>query len=292
MKATPRKLAYVDSNKQAPTGSLARGFSDRFSLESSGTSDTHKQSRSASKSQRTPSKNKETTHLRRSRRLEDRSITKEKARRERSKPKGKSFEELSQNFLEEFSQQKRYAKDPKEIHGIKRRQNKGLQSFMDRFKFESSHIKGGSQHQLLLSVKKANRESCGLEKVSPSGERYPPNQSKERKPRKEQCEGNKHDKRRRKSQKVKIQKMQSSDGRLFKRNTSSPRSNRSLSKYGKSRKNQIRMTEDDEEKTAFHAEEGIYCFTHIPKELKNSAATLQRMMEEVLAEQRGRNLEM
>ncbi|GJX08978.1 hypothetical protein Tco_0198837 [Tanacetum coccineum] len=35
-----------------------------------------------------------------------------------------------------------YAKDPMEIHGIKRRQNEGLQAFMDRFKFESSHIKG------------------------------------------------------------------------------------------------------------------------------------------------------
>ncbi|GJS56489.1 reverse transcriptase domain-containing protein [Tanacetum coccineum] len=53
-----------------------------------------------------------------------------------------SFEELSQKFLEEFSQQKRYAKDPTEIHSIKRRQNKGLQAFMDRFKSESSHIKG------------------------------------------------------------------------------------------------------------------------------------------------------
>ncbi|GKE88728.1 hypothetical protein Tco_1566203, partial [Tanacetum coccineum] len=50
--------------------------------------------------------------------------------------------ELSQKFLEEVSQQKRYAKDPTEIHDIKRRQNKGLQAFMDRFKSESSHIKG------------------------------------------------------------------------------------------------------------------------------------------------------
>nr|GEV02196.1 hypothetical protein [Tanacetum cinerariifolium] len=52
-----------------------------------------------------------------------------------------SFEELSQKFLEEFLQQNRYAKDPTEIHGIKRRQNEGLQNFMDRFKFESSHTK-------------------------------------------------------------------------------------------------------------------------------------------------------
>ncbi|GJY55643.1 reverse transcriptase domain-containing protein [Tanacetum coccineum] len=53
-----------------------------------------------------------------------------------------NFEELSQKFLEEFSQQKRYAKDPTEIHGIKRRINEGMQAFMDRFKSESSHIKG------------------------------------------------------------------------------------------------------------------------------------------------------
>ncbi|GJT99717.1 reverse transcriptase domain-containing protein [Tanacetum coccineum] len=55
--------------------------------------------------------------------------------------------------------------------------------------------------------------------------------------------------------------------------------------------NQIKMTEDDEEKIGFHTEEGVYCFTHMLKELKNSAATLQRMMEEVLADQRGRNVE-
>nr|GEV83771.1 reverse transcriptase domain-containing protein [Tanacetum cinerariifolium] len=90
MKATPRKLAYIDFDKKAPTRSLARGFSDRFSLKSFGTSDTCKQTRSASKSQRTPSKNRESTHLRRSRRLEDRSITKEKTRRERPNPKGKT----------------------------------------------------------------------------------------------------------------------------------------------------------------------------------------------------------
>ncbi|GKC42119.1 hypothetical protein Tco_1059841, partial [Tanacetum coccineum] len=53
-----------------------------------------------------------------------------------------NFEELSQKFLEEFSQQKRYAKDPTEIYGIKRRLNEGLQAFMDQFISESSHIKG------------------------------------------------------------------------------------------------------------------------------------------------------
>ncbi|GJZ20283.1 hypothetical protein Tco_0556873 [Tanacetum coccineum] len=53
---------------------------------------------------------------------------------------------------------------------------------------------------------------------------------------------------------------------------------------------QIRMAENDEQKTGFHTEEGVYCFTHMPKELKNSVATLQRMMEKVFSDQRGRNV--
>ncbi|GJZ21957.1 hypothetical protein Tco_0558996 [Tanacetum coccineum] len=67
----------------------AKGFSDRFPLESSGTSDTRRQTYSTIKSQKTPSKNKEPTHLRRSRRLEVQSTTREKARRERSKSRRK-----------------------------------------------------------------------------------------------------------------------------------------------------------------------------------------------------------
>ncbi|GKD59617.1 reverse transcriptase domain-containing protein [Tanacetum coccineum] len=54
---------------------------------------------------------------------------------------------------------------------------------------------------------------------------------------------------------------------------------------------QVRMVEDDEEKTRFHTVEGVYYFTHMPKGLKNYAATLQRMMEKVLADQKGRNRE-
>nr|GEZ08898.1 hypothetical protein [Tanacetum cinerariifolium] len=42
---------------------------------------------------------------------------------------------------------------------------------------------------------------------------------------------------------------------------------------------QIKMVEEEEEKIGFHTDEGVYYFTHMPKELKNFAATLQRMME-------------
>ncbi|GJY29771.1 reverse transcriptase domain-containing protein [Tanacetum coccineum] len=54
---------------------------------------------------------------------------------------------------------------------------------------------------------------------------------------------------------------------------------------------QVRMVEDDEEKTRFHTKEGVHYFTHMLKGLKNSAATLQRMVEKVLASQKGQNVE-
>nr|GEV10014.1 hypothetical protein [Tanacetum cinerariifolium] len=40
----------------------------------------------------------------------------------------------------------------------------------------------------------------------------------------------------------------------------------------------IRITEADEEKTAFHSNKGVLCYTHMPKGLKNSVPTNQRMM--------------
>ncbi|GKA29211.1 hypothetical protein Tco_0715456 [Tanacetum coccineum] len=51
------------------------------------------------------------------------------------------------------------------------------------------------------------------------------------------------------------------------------------------------MAENDKEKTRFHTEEGVYCFTHMPKELKNSAVTLQGIIEKLLSDQRRRNVE-
>ncbi|GKE02628.1 hypothetical protein Tco_1390611, partial [Tanacetum coccineum] len=152
--------------KKLRSGHWPKDFSIDFSLESSGTSDTHRQTRSTIKSQKNPSKNKEPTHIRRSRRLEDRSTTKEKARRERSKPRRKrsrhqetsldsEYEEGSDDAFKELnSPYKRpkptpftqiithfkYHKRTKLPRNIK--QNEGLQAFMDRFKSEISHIKG------------------------------------------------------------------------------------------------------------------------------------------------------
>ncbi|GJZ07612.1 reverse transcriptase domain-containing protein [Tanacetum coccineum] len=76
IKATPRKLAYADFDKEALALSPAKGFFDRFSLKSSGT---------------------------RSRRLEDQSMTKEKVIKKRSKPERKRSGHHSNSKYEEGS---------------------------------------------------------------------------------------------------------------------------------------------------------------------------------------------
>ncbi|GJY79345.1 reverse transcriptase domain-containing protein [Tanacetum coccineum] len=54
---------------------------------------------------------------------------------------------------------------------------------------------------------------------------------------------------------------------------------------------QIKMTEEDEEKTAFHISQGVYCYTKIPFGLKNTGATYQRPMDKAFEKHIGRNLE-
>ncbi|GJV92559.1 reverse transcriptase domain-containing protein [Tanacetum coccineum] len=205
MKATPRKLAYANSDKEAPARSLAREFSDRFSLESPGTSDTHRQAHSASK--RGVARNWFDD-------LDPKSVD--------------SFEELSQKLLEEFSQQKRHAKDPTKIHSIKRRQNEGLQAFMDRYKSESSHIKGVPPVLRISAFMHGHGHSKLAKKLNDKipktvGEMFE-----------------------RVSDLIKGEiatSQDSEDDRFCGRNISSPRSNRSSSNYGKGRKNREAIRE-------------------------------------------------
>ncbi|GJU86509.1 RNA-directed DNA polymerase, eukaryota [Tanacetum coccineum] len=54
---------------------------------------------------------------------------------------------------------------------------------------------------------------------------------------------------------------------------------------------QIHMTTKDEEKTSFHTEEGVFCYTKMPFGLKNAGATYQRLVDFAFKEQIGVNLE-
>ncbi|GKE87910.1 reverse transcriptase domain-containing protein [Tanacetum coccineum] len=51
------------------------------------------------------------------------------------------------------------------------------------------------------------------------------------------------------------------------------------------------MVESDEEKMAFHTNQGVYCYTKMPFGLKNAGATYQRLVDEAFDSQVGRNIE-
>ncbi|XP_035843947.1 uncharacterized protein LOC118490420 [Helianthus annuus] len=54
---------------------------------------------------------------------------------------------------------------------------------------------------------------------------------------------------------------------------------------------QILMKVEDEEKTAFHTDKGIFCYQKMPFGLKNAGATYQRLVDKAFASQIGKNME-
>ncbi|GJZ82605.1 reverse transcriptase domain-containing protein [Tanacetum coccineum] len=54
---------------------------------------------------------------------------------------------------------------------------------------------------------------------------------------------------------------------------------------------QIQMSEEDEEKTAFHTNQGVFSYTKMSFGLKNAGATYQRLVDKAFEKQIGRNLE-
>jgi hypothetical protein len=55
--------------------------------------------------------------------------------------------------------------------------------------------------------------------------------------------------------------------------------------------NQIKLKKGDEEKTAFITQYGVFCYQVMPFGLKNAGATYQRMMQNCLGSQIGRNIQ-
>ena len=55
--------------------------------------------------------------------------------------------------------------------------------------------------------------------------------------------------------------------------------------------NQIRMAEEDQEKTSFITSQGLYCYKVMPFGLKNAGATYQRLVNKMFSKQIGRNKE-
>ena len=55
--------------------------------------------------------------------------------------------------------------------------------------------------------------------------------------------------------------------------------------------NQIKMAEEDQEKTTFITSQGLYCYKVMPFELKNAGVTYQRLVNKMFSKQIGRNME-
>ena len=55
--------------------------------------------------------------------------------------------------------------------------------------------------------------------------------------------------------------------------------------------NQIKMKEEDQEKTSFVTSQGLFCYKVMPFGLKNAGATYQRLMNKMFAYQLGRNVQ-
>ena len=55
--------------------------------------------------------------------------------------------------------------------------------------------------------------------------------------------------------------------------------------------NQIKMKEEDQEKTSFVTSQGLFCYKVMPFGLKNAGATYQRLMNKMFAHQLGRNVQ-
>ncbi|GKB22476.1 reverse transcriptase domain-containing protein [Tanacetum coccineum] len=55
------------------------------------------------------------------------------------------YKDLKAAFLAYFMQQKKYVKDPVEIHNIKQRDGETIEDFMERFKVETGRMKGGPE---------------------------------------------------------------------------------------------------------------------------------------------------
>nr|GEV04351.1 reverse transcriptase domain-containing protein [Tanacetum cinerariifolium] len=56
-----------------------------------------------------------------------------------------NYEMLRKAFLGNLSQQKKYIKDPVEIHHVKQKEGESTEAFMERFKAESMHVNGAPE---------------------------------------------------------------------------------------------------------------------------------------------------
>ncbi|GJT60593.1 reverse transcriptase domain-containing protein [Tanacetum coccineum] len=83
-------------------------------------------------------------------RLGPKTASRHKHASDRRHASSRSYEVLRKAFLGNFSQQKKYIKDPVEIHHIKQKERELTEAFMERFKAESMHVNGDLKCRRIL----------------------------------------------------------------------------------------------------------------------------------------------
>ncbi|GKE20758.1 reverse transcriptase domain-containing protein [Tanacetum coccineum] len=81
-----------------------------------------------------------------------------------------SYVELWKAFLVYFLQQKKYIKDPVEIHHIKQREWESTEAFMEHFKAKSMHVKGAPE---CMRVSGFMHEITNLDLIKPLNDNIP-----------------------------------------------------------------------------------------------------------------------
>nr|GEU83307.1 reverse transcriptase domain-containing protein [Tanacetum cinerariifolium] len=66
-------------------------------------------------------------------------------RNEEDKRRGVDYDDLKKAFLENYLQQKKYIKDPVEIHNIKQRDGESMEKFVRRYKLKCRDVKGAPE---------------------------------------------------------------------------------------------------------------------------------------------------
>nr|GEV28912.1 reverse transcriptase domain-containing protein [Tanacetum cinerariifolium] len=205
-----------------------------------------------------------------------------------------SYKDLKAAFLAYFMQQKKYVKGLVEIHNIKQKDVETIEDFMKRLKVETGHMKGDpkssnrrdvicERHTELCSLLKENLDIFAWQPSDMTGvprsivehrlnmwDGYSPVQQKKTGRAPERA----------KAIQAEVQKLVEA-GIMREVYYHDWLSNPVM----------IQLAESDEEKTAFHTGQGMYCYTKMPFGLKNAGVTYQRLVDKAFDIQIGRNKE-
>nr|GEY18696.1 reverse transcriptase domain-containing protein [Tanacetum cinerariifolium] len=221
-----------------------------------------------------------------------------------------SYDDLKKAFLENYLQQKKYIKDPIELHNIKQRDGESTEDFVRRYKLESRDIKGRQRNNMdeCMHMRKQIEEMLKTGKLSHLNKEIKKNNGKEQPKVTKKGETSGKDKALailmvqhwERVDRQRITQSFSPNPEIFfpplgeDEGTEGPMIiEAEIGGHCAHHKgyNQIQMEMKDEDKTIFITSQGIFCYTKMPFGLRNARATYQRLVDKTFHKQIARNLE-